>query len=213
MIAQSYGSEISDIQKAMIPIQRNEYVVMVKYKDTVSDNMLLKSGLVDSGDPDTNRMMHNQMTTIQITIETMLTYFERGNRIVFRDLNNAKVIYDIVNAYLKAWANYLSSSLNKVDPPVNDLLVMDSFAKEIYPVAEYHKTADQETTLFIRRLRAFKDPITQTTTISNNAEPAEHNSLAKIFMRNSGALGKENDRSFTSLFGSVNTPNGLGFKK
>jgi hypothetical protein len=123
------------VERCGKPIWERLFHMRVAYVDTLSEDTLKNSGMLDSGDRQLNRQMHRELVNVYITINAMVEYFKRGVGINFGIASEARDVYDIVNNYLLAWRVRLENGMNIGNAPTEDLMLLDRFAEQLYPVA------------------------------------------------------------------------------
>lgn len=95
------------------------------------------NGMPSSGDPYYDREIADQLVIRMLTIDQMVEFYKRSVRIYVVNASDTKLIYEDIVAHLKAWKAYLNTSFSDPSAPLDDLRLMDQFAKIIYKHAVY----------------------------------------------------------------------------
>lgn len=90
-----------------------------------------------TGDKTIDNKNMNEYQTVQATINTMIEHYKKGVMIKVVYDKDTKIIYEYIKNHIEAWISHLNSTLNVGDAPIDDLLEMDRFAKDIYEHAKY----------------------------------------------------------------------------
>jgi len=69
------------------------------------------------------------------TIDQMVEYYRRGVPFSIVKVDDTKAIYDVVQEHLLAWKEALATMFNVRNAPLDDLVLMDQFATDIYAYA------------------------------------------------------------------------------
>ena len=83
-------------------------------------------------DMDMTQHYNEDMTPVYLTIARMVDIKEKGYPIYVMDKKTAVDIYKSIVQHLDAWDRYLKTSINIKPPPVEDSMLLDEFAKDIY---------------------------------------------------------------------------------
>lgn len=174
------------IQQVGAPIWENIYYCSVRYKDSVSIDELKTFGMPTVGDAGIDHDIHNQPLYVAITINDMVEYFRKGITVTLRNNNDAERIYNVVNRYLLAWKEQIENGVNIGDAPYDDLLLLDEFAKVLYPQAKTFSAIDKPSTdlftnLFGGKSMAGRNSLFGGTLTQPVKHKNEHDSLSKVF--------------------------------
>lgn len=126
------GGFVSEIQRTGAPIWEDLYTVKMPYKHTISLNDLKEFGLPTTGNDLLDKQIHNEVVTIMIPIDAIVEYYRAGIKVVFPRSNELEPMYNTVNRYLIAWKKQLEHGVNISGAPVDDLILLDKFASELY---------------------------------------------------------------------------------
>ena len=97
-------------------------------------------GNIITGDKKIDKNMDEQWITRQATINDMIDYYKNYVQIRIMYHSDSELIYGAIDRHLNAWIDQLNHSMNVGNAPLEDLLQMDRFAKEIYKHARDHFT-------------------------------------------------------------------------
>lgn len=129
------GGYVSEIQKTGALIWDGLYTVRLPYKHTKSVDELREFGLPTVGNPMLDKQIHNELVTIMITIDAIVEHYRIGTKLILPVAKELDEIYTIVNNYLIAWKKQIECGINISHAPVDDLLLLDRFASELYQQA------------------------------------------------------------------------------
>lgn len=82
----------------------------------------------------------------------MAGYFKEGVLIGVAEREDCRDIYDTVNDHLHAWATYLGRAVHISSAPLDDLMLLDRFATEVYKHARFEINRDPMVSGFAERL-------------------------------------------------------------
>lgn len=136
----------SKIEQMGAPIWERLFEMKVRYIDTLPDDVIREIGVLNTGNKVLNQQMHNDLLNVMITIDAMIEYYKRGVSVIFRNPQDTRDAYEIVNNYLHAWKNQIEHGLNLGQVPLEDLMLMDRWAESLYPVALKFGTAPRMVT-------------------------------------------------------------------
>lgn len=144
----------SPLQEAGWPIWHNLYNVKVRHRDTMSDDYIRIFGAPAVGDPATDHRIQNEWISLYITINDMVEYRKRDVTVLIVNHEDSKHIYEVVHAYLGEWKTQLQNSVNVggARKIIEDLLMLDKFAAEVYPHAVIHFPNDYIESTFMQTL-------------------------------------------------------------
>lgn len=162
-----------------------------------SEEYVKKFGLYTTGDSDVDAQAYQSMVRAQLTVAQMATHFSNGAPICLVNPDESKQIYGWIVTHLSDWSEEVTKDPNMRDQvPVNDLRMLDEFAKEIYPLARNHMDhAISGSKLFrsldrLSRRSLRRDP--ETPENSPSAVPLDHNpmvnAIAQEINRRGGRL-------------------------
>lgn len=152
----------TSIERLGAPIWERLFLMRVRYIDTIPSETLKEIGVLDSGNRQLNRQMHNDLVTVMIKINDMVEYFKRGVTVTFVNHAETRDAYEIVNNYLMAWKHQIDQGLNLGKVPMDDLFLLDRWAQALYPVALKFGTQPRTgTSLFASLLAGQRDLITR----------------------------------------------------
>lgn len=119
------------------PIWTDLFLVRMAYRDTLGEDHIREFGMPTTGVAELDKEIRNEKITCMITIDAMAEHFRAGRVVVVARYADLEVIYDIIDRYLECWAKLLHGALNLGDAPIDDLLLLDAMAAQLY---EHSKT-------------------------------------------------------------------------
>lgn len=94
-------------------------------------------GVVLSGNKDVDNDIRNRTIISFISINDMVEHFRNDVTVGVCDPLDTKKIYGAISDHIAAWKHQLEHGLNVGNAPVEDLLLLDQFAKAVYDQAKY----------------------------------------------------------------------------
>lgn len=95
---------------------------------------------------------HNRWTTTMLTIDQMVEYYRQDVPIRICNYSDTKEIYGHISKHLQAWKTQLENGINIGEAPIEDLILLDTFANTVYEHAKYEFTTDYIETALANRL-------------------------------------------------------------
>lgn len=125
-----------------IPDQRagifhHKFFCRVRTADIRTINEIHKHGTPISGYAPMDDAMADEWVDRLWSIARMATHWGNGYRVRIPRYADTKLIYDNVQAHLLSWRQRVISRYNPGTCPVDDLLLLDKFANEVYDKAKY----------------------------------------------------------------------------
>lgn len=146
-------SEIQSVkQQHAQAIFNNLYRASVMYRDTLSPDYIRYFGMPTVGDPHFDRQMATEQIDSWLTINQMVEYFRKGVVVSLLTHGDSKLIYDIVEQYLRAWKQELEVGINIGDAPIQDLIDMDRFANTVHAHAAQYMGVTHFSSEFVNAL-------------------------------------------------------------
>lgn len=99
-------------------------------------------GTYSTGVKEVDRALTNQWTTVMLTINEMVEKYKDGTMVRITQMGDVKIIYDIITQHLNRMKYFLSYGLNVGKIPIDDLILLDRFANDLYPYARPQFTRD-----------------------------------------------------------------------
>jgi hypothetical protein len=175
------------------------YLCTVPHLQTMSVDYLQYFGMPTTGDTDWDRALANERVQRMLSIDKMTDYFKQGVVVGVMKEADTKRIYERVMDHLNAWRKKLAESYHVNGAPLDDLVLLDSFAAAVYKHARHQDRFDQSfvdsllarhigSTLKVTRDTIMKAPAAQVTVIHGREEKEqapkfpEHNSMADMFL-------------------------------
>lgn len=118
-------------------------MAQVHLQDT---NAVERFGYVTSGNPAVDRSVAQSMTQTQLTIAGMAMYLDQGVPFTLVDIRDSVKIYRIIQEHLNDWLSRLSTDVNAVTAPVNDLRKLDALAAEMHRIGGYYMAQEKAPT-------------------------------------------------------------------
>lgn len=110
-----------------------EYKVQIRQIDAYSDTHNDIFGHYG----DTDRWA-NEMVAVRRTIVEMALMRKMGIPLWLSDFRKSSQIYDTIIEHLEYWRRRLESSIDRVSPPLEDMVTLNDFASELVPTARQY---------------------------------------------------------------------------
>lgn len=154
-----------------------------------SQEYVEKFGLYTSGDADIDAQTYQSNVKANLTVAQMAQHMADGAPISLVTPEESKQIYQWVVEHLNDWTDEVAKDPNrKSEVPVEDLRMLDQFAKEIYPMAREHMTTQVSGSRLFRSLdrlnrRAVVKRDLTTPEQQASEVPTEHSPMAQVIAR------------------------------
>ena len=130
-----------------------KYKCRLRLIETKSIDELREFGMPTVFDKDYDSTTANEMVIRMLTINEMVEYYKKNVTIYVVNYNDTKLIYEDIMLHLRAWKEYLDTTLmSSGDAPVEDLILLDKFANIVYKHAVYLFTDDYIKSSLITRM-------------------------------------------------------------
>ena len=154
-----------------------------------SQEYVKKFGLYTSGDADIDAQTFQSTVKANLTVAQMAQHMADGAALSLVHPEESKQIYQWIVEHINDWTDEVTKDPNRRDDvPVEDLRLLDQFAKEIYPMARQHMTTQVSGSRLFRSL----DRLNRRATVSRNLKtaeevqsevPTEHSPMAQVIAR------------------------------
>jgi len=128
------------------------YKIQVPFLQSRSDGELEKYGTYLSGNEDVDTDIGLDMMTTMKSIAQMIVYYKEGVSIGLINVNDSKSIYDAIQRHLEAWSEQLEVGINIGDAPIDDLIIMDEFANNVFDVSKHLYEVGYSDNIIIKKL-------------------------------------------------------------
>ncbi len=128
------------------------YLCRVSNFKTMSADYIRVFGAPTTFDPAIDAQLSKELITVMISIAEMIEYFQEGIVVHIVKSTDTKFIYEAISKHITRWRDALATGINVGAAPVEDLVIMDQFAQEVYPHATAHFDKGMVDSLFVRRL-------------------------------------------------------------
>ena len=128
-----------------------------------------------------NELIHRRHTTNEL-----IEYYRRGATIVLEYPDDAKIIYKWLMSHLHDIRNELNKPFGTLRVPIEDIEIMDEFAKDIYRIAKIDNSEDvdmTEVSLMLRSKFKFRSFSSIEETKTDKKEVIEHESISDIISK------------------------------
>jgi hypothetical protein len=116
------------------------FSINVRQLDVTTGDYINQLGWIDSGDPGINREIANEIITLRVPISEMIDYYRKGISFSVVNKEDTVVIFEYIQNHLERFASRINSNpLNKNTFPLDDLLVMEEFADQIYSHSKFRE--------------------------------------------------------------------------
>lgn len=182
---------------------QRRYMCKLRQIDTITQDHMEYFGTPTTGDPHRDKQMLHTLVKRALTPIQMMELIHQHKSVYLIDPKDSLEIYNNIDTHLKKWKNHIDSGVNNRQVPTDDLLLMDTFAKTLFPYASrYFPSSNPEEvqTQFDRvimqniplRPEDILAPITTGVTMNKIDEKteqraAEHVSMAEVFASRAAA--------------------------
>jgi hypothetical protein len=158
-----------------VKIWEELYLCRVSNFKTMSVDYLKIFGTPTSNMPAVDDELSKELIQVMIPIATMIDYYKEGIPVRIVKSSDTKFIYEAISTHLTYWKDQLATGFNTRNAPVDDLIIMDRFAQEIYPFAQVHFDHTLIDSLLVQGLTKASNFNTQNIlrNISSNLKPPE----------------------------------------
>lgn len=129
---------------------------MIAQHYVLSDATTEIFGFPTSGNKEVDRNLANSKMRVQLTIDQMVEYFDKGAEIEILEIKDTVKIYEIVNRHLSDWHSAVHVNAAIVEAPMEDLRKMDRFASDLYRIAKTHMEVAPVGGQLAQRIRAME---------------------------------------------------------
>ena len=112
-------------------VWEKQFVVSVPYRATLSAQEIKHYGTFTYGSKARDDAYLNDRIVVMNTTNQMIELYKSNTPISIPNIKDVGEIYEIINNYLVAYANYIQNTIVQHAVPAEDLLLMDKFANEI----------------------------------------------------------------------------------
>lgn len=173
-----------------------KWMCRVSNIQSMSITYLRFHGMPTSGDAREDQAAAHEQIIRMLTIDEMVEFFRAGITVGVVRHEDTKAIYEHIVNHLNYWKHRLDTEFHIGDPPLDDLVLMDTFASAVYKHARHHFTQGMiesylarhmSTILEVDRESILKPYKVKTVTINAAPEPVEepsfpeHPSMAEAF--------------------------------
>ena len=120
-----------------------KYLCKIPLISTRSIDDIEKYGSYTTLDKNIDNMVMSELTTTYINIDRMVELYREGVCIRLVDSNDIVKIYNAIQDHILAWSERIDRAVNIGDIPLDDLVLMDRFASEIYVNAKHYFTEER----------------------------------------------------------------------
>ena len=114
------------------------YSVRLNVLENTSEEYIKIFGVPITGSKEIDHNLLTRWYQTQIPICKMVDLYKDGKTIHIVNNSDTKKIYEAIDQHLNLWLTYLKQRVNIDLAPMEDLLIMDKLAQEIYPYAVEH---------------------------------------------------------------------------
>jgi hypothetical protein len=124
-----------DKQTAAYKLFHHRFDCIIAQMHLYSTPYLQISGMVTTGDRDADRAMATAPVRTWMTPAAMAQFLSDAAPFRLVKPSDAAPIYQMLTEHLNDWKQYVSTTMNPVDVPTDDLIKFDALAGEIYNTA------------------------------------------------------------------------------
>ena len=108
------------------------YYCIVNSHETNGEEYLSRFGVISTNNKELNKRMVDPWITRQANINTILSIYKQGNRILLKHENDIMEIYSKLDEYINLISNKLNNSPNIGYMDINKFITIEDFLKEIH---------------------------------------------------------------------------------
>lgn len=121
--------------------------VKIQHKFTLDPEVVREIGVRSSTDPERDKFNMDKYKSVYMNVDDIYELYKRGVEIRFKRNSDLGTMYDIVNAYLEAWADFLTYAVNDKTGPIEDLIGLDDFASTLLRLSDTFNGIRQQETI------------------------------------------------------------------
>lgn len=133
-------------------IFKHPYLCRVSNIQTMSIEYLQHFGMPSVGDKRHDTETANELISRMLPISEMVKLFNDGVNIRVVNYADTKDIYERITDHLNYWKQNLENGLNTRGAPIEDLILMDTFAVAVYDHAKHQFTTNVVESIIARRM-------------------------------------------------------------
>ena len=124
------------------------YRVRLNLLENTSEDYIKIFGTPITGSKEIDHNLLTRWYVTQMPICKMIDLYKEGKSVKIVNYKDTKEIYEAIDKHLNLWLSFLKQRVNVTTAPVEDLLIMDKFAQEIYPYAVEHFKIEEMDNIF-----------------------------------------------------------------
>lgn len=121
----------------------NRYHVRIQQLYMYSTEHIEEYGLPTTGDPSYDDALMKQYIDCYRSIADMVELHSMGASVILVNMKQAGEIHGLLRQHLLNWKKLVETTQHKVNPPIDDLEMMESFATAIEPIAKTYSTTTE----------------------------------------------------------------------
>lgn len=124
-------------QDTIRPIWEEIYIIDAPAIYVTPQKTIKSRGIPITGIEGIDKSIPTNMNTIGATINAMVEIYQKGGVISIKSDDDVLSIYNAIQNHLQYWIYYSRNfqSVHSTQIPIDDLTIMDEFARKIYPYA------------------------------------------------------------------------------
>lgn len=134
------------------PLWDRSFRCSVSRNLTTTDYYIETFGFVGTGDPQRDKQMKDEIIDTYVNINKLVEYHQKDIPFRLHRYEDTKIIYELIQEHLEAWADRLNRAVNIADAPIEDLIALDQLANAVYDKAKYYMTPSDAGGAFSRYL-------------------------------------------------------------
>lgn len=96
-------------------------------------------GMYTTGDEEEDLFNHSSLRDSCLTVNRMFEIWKSGYPIALEKESDTLEIFNTITEHLETWIRYMRHAIHRVEPPFEDLLLLDKFADKVYQYAKYER--------------------------------------------------------------------------
>jgi hypothetical protein len=122
-------------QDTVQALWHRRYMCKLRQIDTMSQDHMEYFGTPTTGDPELDKQMLRTLVKRALTPIQMMELVHQHKSVYLIDPKDTLEIYNSIDIHLKRWKTHIESGVNNRKVPEDDLILMDTFAKTLFPYA------------------------------------------------------------------------------
>lgn len=128
------GKKVVDTREGIF---KRVFYCRIPYKASRSIEHIRMFGMSYTGDKEIDKDLHNQTVERYMTINDMTDVYKEGYEIGIMEPKDTKIIYELIMDHLRAWEEDIKYEFTADFAPLDDLVLLDKLAAEVYKHSKF----------------------------------------------------------------------------